>query len=298
MFTSVFSNLCLVVFLLSIQSTFTLLCYDCNNCTNIQSCQCRDVFETNRTDMYCILLRETLSNGVNIEIHAFPINRTKYYIDDTHYISVVEEIIYNDTTQIWSSLSKSITYGCPTDLCNRDDLLKELPSNGLSLMLPSEWLNENLLRKEEGDPALCRNCYEEQVCGNSPDTINITACPRSECKGSCSASETFKNAETTPFCYASLCSDDTAFDPKGRLPQVTITAIYYINKNQFEILEIDLVCNADTCSSLNLFEDIKNKLQKDLNNIRPFLPNHINSIYSTSIFFLIMILILQSFILY
>jgi len=50
---------------------------------------------------------------------------------------------------------------------------------------------------------------------------------------------------------------------------------------------------------LKIFKDIKEKLQKDLNNIKPFLPaNHINSIYSKSIIFLMMSLFLQIFILY
>ncbi len=300
MSSNIFSNCCLFLFilLLSIQSTFTLRCYECQNCTEIQSCTCTDVFETNRTDMYCILYRKTLTNGVYIEIEAFPKDGTPFHLYDTHYILVKEAIVYNDTTQIWSSLSEEITYGCPTDLCNRDDLLKQLPSNGLSLMLPSLWLNEQLQRKQQGDLALCRQCDDGKICGNSPDTINITACPRADCKGSCLATEVYENAETPQFCYDSLCTDDTSIGPTGELPSVNITAIYYINNKQFDIIEIDLVCNADYCDGLDLFKDIKDKLQKDLNNIRPFLPNHINSIYSISNLFLIMILFFQIFISY
>jgi hypothetical protein len=44
---------------------------------------------------------------------------------------------------------------------------------------------------------------------------------------------------------------------------------------------------------LKIFKDIKEKFQKDLNNIKPFLPaNRINSIYSKSIIFLMMSLFL------
>ncbi len=53
------------------------------------------------------------------------------------------------------------------------------------------------------------------------------------------------------------------------------------------------------CTDGRIFKDIKEKLEKVLNNIKPFLPaNHMNSIYSTSIIFLMMILFLQIFILY
>ena len=289
----------LFVILLSIQLAFALRCYQCKNCTNTQSCGCMDVFETNRTDMYCMLLRETLTNGVNIEVEAFPRDGSKFHLYDTHFISVEESIVYNDTTEIWSSLSREIIYGCSTDLCNSDALLKRLPANGLSLMLPSIWLNERLLRKQEGDLSLCRNCDGKEVCGDSPDTLNITACPRSDCKGSCFIDEVYQDAETPQFCYTSLCSDDTPIGPEGVSPNLNITAVYYIDRKQFDVIEIDIACNGDRCDGLNLFKDVKDKLQKDMNNIQPFLPvNRMNSIYtSSSLFIMMMILFLQIFIL-
>jgi len=213
---------------------------------------------------------------------------------------VKETIVYNDTTERWLSISNRTTYACNTDFCNKAELLKELPSNGLSLMLPIDWLNENLQRKQVGDLTLCRHCEGQQICVNSTESNNIThKCLRKDCEGSCLTVETFNKAETTEYCYDSACTDDTSTVPIVKLPQVVITGIYYINKMEFEIVETDVTCNSMDCTDGKIFKDIKEKLEKDLNNIKPFLPsNHMNSIYSTSIIFLMMILFLQIFILY
>jgi hypothetical protein len=299
MFANTSSNFCLalIIFLLSIQSTLTLLCYECNNCTDIPTCTCDHTVDIDGEHSYCILLRETFTTGgVNIEIKHFPKNRTSYYIYDPYYISVRETIAYNDITERWETTSNEITYACHVDYCNKADLLKELPSNGLSLMLPTDWLSETLQRKVDGDPTLCRECTVEKVCGESPETMNISKiCQRHDCQGSCYIEGIFEEAETSQFCYTSACPDDISV----KLPKVFINGIYYINKNQFEIVDIFVTCNANDCSHLHLFQDIKDKLQKNLNNIKPFLPgNYVNSIYSTSIIFLIMILSLQMFIFY
>jgi len=72
-----------------------------------------------------------------------------------------------------------------------------------------------------------------------------------------------------------------------------------MNKKEFEIVETDVIFNAMDCTDGKIFKDVKEKLEKVLNNIKPFLPaNHMNSMYSTSIIFLMMILFLQIFILY
>lgn len=297
MFDNISSNfyVFLFLFLFSIQLTLTFNCYECNDCTDISSCTCNHSIEINDTDSYCILLRQSLSHRVHIEIKHVSKNLTRYYIYDPHYIMVEERIVYNDTTERWLSISNRIIYGCQTDYCNHADLLKELPSNGLSLMLPTDWLNENLQRKADQNPTLCRICDEERICGDSPETINITnTCRRQDCQGSCLTSEIFERAETTQLCYASDCSSG----PDEILPEVFIVAFYYLNTQKFEITEINVICNADDCSHLTLFKDIKEKLQKDLNNIKPFLPNHVNSIYSISISFFIIILLLQIFIFY
>jgi hypothetical protein len=302
MFGNISSNFCLFLFLflLSIQSTLTLHCYECNNCTDIPSCTCNNSIEINNTNSYCILQRETFPYGVNIEIRHIPESLTPYHIYDPYYVSVEETIVYNATTERWLSISKRITYACDTDFCNKAALLKELPSNGLSLMLPIDWLNENLQRKEVGDLTLCRNCEGQQICVNSTDFNNIThKCLRSDCQGSCVIDETFKKAETTEYCYDSACTDDTPIGPGGKLPAVAITGIYYINKKEFQIIQTDVTCNAMDCTDGKIFKDIKEKLQKDLNNIKPFLPaNRMNSIYSKSILFLMMSLFLQIFIIY
>lgn len=306
MFIRVSSNFafCLLVFLLSIQSILTIKCYECRNCTDIESCTCTNIYQTDDTNVHCVLLRETLSHGDNIEIEHRPNNYTDYHIYYTHYISVEESIVFNPTTKTWSSISNEIVFGCQGDLCNTVELLKKLPSNGLSLMLPSEWLNSNLQRNAPGDLALCRQCGGERICANSPTTFNVSLCPRADCHGSCLALEVFENAESEQLCYESLCTDDTIIGPNGELPSVNISAFYYIDAERFDIVEIDVACNADRCDTLGLFADIQQKLTKNLDNIQPFInptttpapettPSGVNSMYCTSIFFLIMLLSLQ-----
>jgi len=281
----------LFIFLLSIQSTLTLVCYECNECTDI-TCPCDNTINTETKDSYCILLRENLSDGVNVEIKHIPRNSTIYYVSDPYYISVAETILYDKTTERWLSQSNQITYACQTDKCNQPDLLRKLPSNGLSLTLPSEWLNENLLRKPDKNMTLCNECPDERICGNRQYFINTTQCEVTECQDLCIMGETFREAQPTQFCYESFCLSDE------RQPEIAINAIYYINNKRFEIDETAIICNGDDCSRLEIFKDIKERLQIDYNGIQPFLPaNHVKSIYPTSIIILMMIL-LQNLIFY
>jgi hypothetical protein len=281
----------LFIFLLSIQSTLTLVCYECEECTDI-TCTCNNTITTETKDSYCILLRENLSNGVNVEIKHIPRNSTNYYVSDPYYISVEETILYDKTTERWLSQSKKITYACQTDKCNQPNLLRQLPSNGLSLTLPSEWLNENLLRKADKSTTLCNEYSAERICGNRQYFINKTQCEVINCQDLCIMGETFSEAQSIQFCYESFCLSNE------RQPEIAINAIYYINNKRFEIIETDIICNGDDCSRLEIFKDIKEKLQIDYNGIQPFLPaNHAKSIYPTSIIILMMIL-LQNLIFY
>ncbi|CAF0913517.1 unnamed protein product [Rotaria sp. Silwood1] len=324
MSTNKFSNFCLFlfVFFLSTQLTSTLVCFECNNCDNIISCTCNNTVSVDVKASYCILLRESLPNAVDIEIKHISRNSTTYYIYDPYYISVQETISYDGTMRRWHSKSNKITYACQTDGCNRPDLIKQLPATGLSLMLPSDWLDENLQRKPDKITTLCRDCEGESICDDTTDLVNINKCTIKECQGSCFMGEAYEIAETTQFCHESFCSDDTSIGPIIQLPEIGITAVYYINKKQLEVVEIDVKCNADNCSRLEIFKDIKDKLQKNLNGIQPFLPpeptvtseptvtreptktssptqptNHSNAIYLTSIIFLMMIF-LQTLIFY
>jgi hypothetical protein len=293
MLTNIFSSFCLFlfIFLLSIPSTLTLLCYQCNNCTDL-SCKCDTVVSNHTQNFYCILLRESSPFGYNIEIKLSPRNATKYYIYDPYYISVEETISYDDRSERWFSNSRKMTYACQTDNCNRADLLKQLPHNGLSLMLPHDWLNENLLRKPDKNMTICYQCPDEAICSDTTH-VNMSKCnEKKDCQGSCIMTETYEQAETTQFCYQSFCSDESSIGPEMMTPEISITAVYYINKNQFEVVELDVKCNGDDCSRLEIFQDIKSKLEKDLNGIQPFLPrNHVNSLSSTSIIFLIMLVL-------
>ena len=291
MFTNIFSSFCLFlfIFLLSIQSTSALSCYECNNCIDISSCTCDNLVDTKNS--YCILLRETLETGVNIEVKHVPRDSTPYYIYDPHYISVEEIIFYNDTTERWFSKSNKIIFACQTDQCNKASLLQQLPSTGLSLMLPSDWLNGNILRKQDKNMTICYQC-EESICSDATHTVNMSTCvKKNDCQGSCMMTEIYNQGDTRNFCYSSFCTDESSQGPNPMSPEIIITAVYYINDRQFDVVELDVICNGDDCSRLQIFEDIKNKLEKDLTGIRGFLPNHVNSIYSTSIIYLIMILL-------
>ncbi len=293
MFTNIFSSFCLFlfIFLLSIQSTSALSCYECNDCVNISSCiTCDNLVNTKNS--YCILLRENLEMGVNIEVKHVPRNSTTYYIYDPHYISVDEVIFYNDTTERWFSKSNKIVFGCQTDKCNKANLLQQLPPTGLSLMLNSDWLNGNILRKPDKNMTICYQCLEEPICGDTAHAVNMSTCEKkNDCQGSCVMAEAYNQGGTRNFCYQSFCTDESTQGPNTMPPEIRITAVYYINDKQFDVVELDVICNGDDCSRLQIFGDIKNKLEKDLTGIRGFLPNHVNSIYSTSIIYLIMILL-------
>ncbi|CAF1044210.1 unnamed protein product [Rotaria magnacalcarata] len=295
----IFSSLyfTILIFLLSVQFTSTLDCFDCKNCDSIASCTCDTIKSVDANNSYCILLRETSQGANNFEIRHIPWDYTPY-ISDPYHISVVETISYNEITRRWFSISNKIIYACQTDRCNRADLLKQLPANGLSLMLPDNWLSENLLRKSSKDTIICRECISENKCNHGTRIINADQCSVKICQSACLMDEKFDTTDRTQFCYESVCSDDESVDPKFLLSQITITAVYYINKKQLETVEMNVVCNGADCSRLQIFRDVRNKLQKDLNNIKPFLPmNHGNTIYSTSFIFLIMAL-LQAFISY
>jgi hypothetical protein len=75
------------LFLVSIQLTFAIRCYECNNCTDISSCTCEDIVDVNGS-YYCILSRESSSTGVQIEIKHFPRDIPTFYVYDPYYISV------------------------------------------------------------------------------------------------------------------------------------------------------------------------------------------------------------------
>ena len=125
--------------------------------------------------------------------------------------------------------------------------------------------------------------------------INQTLCPRTDCSGTCFVEIEVNRTGTTEFSYISVCPSETSNDPERQLSSVTIEAVYYLNTDVFQIYDMQIVCNGEYCTTLDLFTDIPEKLQKDLRNIRPFLPNHAQSIYSTSIVCLIMLLFYSDF---
>jgi hypothetical protein len=300
MFSKISSNLCLFLFIcfLSIQLTLTLKCYECDNCKYNSSCSCTNSVEVDTQKSYCILLRETILDFVSYEIKHEPRNITKYYIYDPYYISVEEVITHDSATGKWKSISNKTVYACQTDNCNKDDLLKHLPENGLSLMLPEDWLNKKLLRQAPEDETLCRDCDGARLCGDSPSSMNLShLCSRKDCQGFCVTGESYETAESKQFCYTSLCPD-TPVDPAVSVPNVAITAVYYIRNGKFEIVELDVTCNANDCTDFGIFQEIKDKIQKNLDNVKAFLPNHTKSIYSTSMIFLMIILFFQIFITY
>ena len=265
-------------FLLLISLTSALFCYECKDCTDIRTCTCDRLVNKKAKENYCTLTRETVDGGYNVYIEAVPRNFTTFYVYDPSYVSVEESIVYDSTTETWSSVSNKMTYGCQADRCNRADLLRQLPSKGLSLNLPSDWLNTNLLRPSNKNTTFCHNCPDEVLCSDIEYFIDIGKCNGKECQGSCAITDLFAEAESDTFCYQSICADET-FLPS----RVDITAIYYLNKKQFEIIQINVYCNAEDCSQLELFKDIKEKLQKDLNVLQPFPAtiSRANSIFSS-----------------
>lgn len=287
----------LFTLLFSIQLVSTLQCFDCKNCNDLAACNCNKVVTIDSNDFYCTLVRESHSFGKRFD-RAFILKNDTSYISDPYFIGVEEKISYDKATQKWSSISDTISYGCHADKCNEYELLTKLPDNGLALMLPIDWLNNNLGRISDKDTSFCRNCPGEAECTNATSFMNESTCPIAVCEGSCEMAERFDTAETTERCYSSFCTDDTSLGPTAQPPQIILRAVYYINTKQFDTIELDVTCNAEDCTSIQLFKDIKEKLQKDLSGIQPFLPqNHGNSIYST-IFITVVMIFVQTFLFY
>ncbi|CAF1002002.1 unnamed protein product [Adineta steineri] len=285
--------LSLCIFLFSIQSILTLRCYECENCTDV-SCPCDNIVEVNANESFCILAREKFPNGITVEIKHLPRISANHYEYTPYYISVQEIIIYNETIDKWLHQAFKIVYACQTDECNRPDLLKELPANGLSLSLPSDWLNENLLRRADQKMTTCNECPAVTFCGDKPYFINPDQCTIQECETSCIIGESFQNVETAHYCYTSFC-----FTSDTQTPSITIEAVYYIDNKDFRINETDIICHGVNCSRLEIFRDIKEKIQIDYTGVKPFLPgNHVNSIYSTSMSILLMMIFFQNLISY
>ncbi|CAF1188356.1 unnamed protein product [Adineta steineri] len=284
--------LSLCIFLFSIQSILTLRCYECEDCTDV-SCPCGNIIEVNANESYCILARENFPDGITVEIKHLPRISANHFEYTPYYISVGEMITYNTTIDKWSHEAFKIVYACQTDECNRPDLLKKLPTNGLSLSLPSDWLNENLLRKTDEKLTNCYVCPAATFCSNKPYFVNPDQCSIQECE-TCTIEESFQNGETTHYCYTSFCTTTGS-----QIPSVTIEAVYYLDNKEFRINETDIICHGVNCSRLEIFRDIKEKIQKDYTGIEPFLPgNHVNSIYSTSMSILLMMIFFQNLISY
>ena len=274
-----------------LQLSLALLCYECNTCIDLTSCTCTNSSEVDAQTSYCTLTRENSAGSINYYVTHVPRNVTTYEIYDPNYVSVRETISYDPTVQLWLSTSNEMTYACHTDKCNRGELLREFSDKGLSLSLPTDWLNEKLQRKPGASTTRCRQCPDGVVCGNTEDEIDPSKCNIDECEASCLMDKVTSQAETSQFCYQSFCSDDTAIGPEMSSPKVDITAVYYIRKKQLEIVEVAVTCNALDCSQLNIFQDIKDKLEKDLGGIQALLTaNKAPSMHSTFLPVLSMIL--------
>ncbi|CAF4426947.1 unnamed protein product, partial [Adineta steineri] len=154
--------------------------------------------------------------------------------------------------------ANKIVYACQTDECNRPDLLKELPANGLSLSLPSDWLNENLLRRADQKMTTCNECPTETICGNKPYFVDPDQCSIQECEHFCIIGEKFTTIEATEYCYTSFCLPSNT-----ETPSIIIEAVYYINNKDFQINETNIICHGVNCSRLEIFRDIKEKIQID-----------------------------------
>ncbi|UJR30487.1 hypothetical protein I4U23_018020 [Adineta vaga] len=275
----------LFLFLCSIQLNQSLRCYECLDCEDI-TCNCTNIIETDSKTSFCTLVRENTPSGFNVEIRHLPRNLSTHYESNPYYISVKEEIRYNASIDQWLSSANTIAFACQTDECNRPDLLKELPVNGLSLMLPSNWLNENLRRKSHGQTSSCYNCPEDEICTQTIYKPDLNKCELEQCKGICILSQTMGKSQSNQYCYESYC-----VYPENPKPEILIYGIYYIDNQIFDLIESDVSCAGPNCSRLEIFQDIKDKLQKNYNNIKPFLPsNNVKSLSISSIVIFMMII--------
>ncbi|CAF0835010.1 unnamed protein product [Adineta ricciae] len=273
-----------------IQVNQALRCYECLDCVD-ETCTCEKIVEVDAETSFCALVRENLVDSVQFEIRHKSRNETNYYQSDPYFISVEEIISYNASIDQWLSQVKAIEYACQTDGCNRPDLLKELPSDGLSLNLPSSWLNENLRRKPGLQTSSCRHCPPEPICSGTQYQVDPKVCEVKQCEDICIVDQLIENISVMKYCYELYCLATPI-----RTPQIYIRGNYYINKRTFEIIENDIICRGSNCSRLEIFKEIEEKLEKNYDNIQAFLPSNRATCLYTSLIVILLLIISEHFI--
>ena len=281
-----------VVLLVALRSSGALQCYNCTNCLDANTCRCETTGEVKNGDFYCSLTREFVGGGENVFIKPVPRNVTNFYVYEPFYLSVEETITFDSTNQNWTKSLSSISFGCQTDRCNRADLLKQLSPRGFALQLSTDWLTQKLTRPADLSSSLCHECPDFVMCSDDPDDIDLSRCVAEPCATRCDLTETFNEAESTFYCFQSFCEPE---ETPNAFVGVTIRAVYYLRREKFELIGIDVFCEANDCSDVTIFRDIRNNLKKDLRWTDVFRSNDAKTFSFSTIFLFSWLILLAEF---
>nr|ACC43977.1 ArkA_3 [Philodina roseola] len=242
-----------------------LSCYQCA-CYDVADCSCDTVEVSDATSTYCTIVRmNDPDSDFLIELQHVDRNSTRVNIRKFPYILAEESIIYNETTQIWTTRTNLIVYGCNTHLCNHPKYVPLLPGS-FEMRLSDDWLNKNVL----GNGSTIRDCHE---CPNTPQCgsetfLDTSRCPIRSCNTTCLVSDIYNDPSLGEYCYQSYCAPPNT-------PQFTIDPhrveieglIYEEEKDKFELWEIDIYCQADDCSRPEIFNELRGNLTVDKTNL-------------------------------
>jgi len=144
----------LVLVLSTVSSTSSLQCYSCNcRSVDVGACDC-DTLVTVQDGGHCTITKEFGETVSLLELsHSFS-NSPDVRIKDPFYVFVDETIFYSEATKTWQNKTNRIIFGCDWDLCNKYDLIENLPKQ-FQLYADENWLDKNIYANGRID-----GCYD------------------------------------------------------------------------------------------------------------------------------------------
>ncbi|CAF0973599.1 unnamed protein product [Rotaria sordida] len=251
-------------------TTPTLSCYECA-CYNDPACSCNTVRPDDASSTYCIIIRRNNESGdFTVNLEHIDRNSSRVFIRKFPYLLAEESILYNETTKEWTTRTNTLVYGCNWNLCNHPSLVTLIPDS-FKMTLSDEWLNANVLDSGASDRD-CHECPQAPQCGTT-EFIDASRCPIKPCNSTCVVVDKFDNPTTNEFCYQSYCSSPEA-DIEENQHRVELEGIIYGDQpDVVELWEIDLYCRADDCSRVEIFQEIRENLTVETNNLTLLLDN-------------------------
>ena len=235
-------------------------CYDCY-CPDPNNCTCDQATWRPSDSTYCLIIRQYIGQDIWLDLGHIDRQSTRVNIREFPYLLVEESISYSEQTQLWSTLTDYVIYGCDWDFCNHPSLAKYLPTS-FQMRLPEPWLNPNIVGT--GLPA--RNCHEcpmYAICSNT-SSIDGNLCPVQSCNTTCLVFDTFDDPSNALQCYQSFCAQPGSDYSEIDRHRLEIEGILYLRKQprEVEIWEIDIYCRADDCSRPEIFQEVSYSIKR------------------------------------